>query len=62
MYVLVLILSLQGDIRAQSLPFLFPNWQTCTEVANKIRKLSMDTRPSPDATANTYCFQIPKSL
>jgi len=62
MYVLVLIMSFQGDVRVQSFPSLFPTWETCTQVSQNMRQRLMSTRPAPDATVNTYCFQIPESI
>lgn len=62
MYVLVLIMSFQGQVKAQSFPSLFPNWEICNQVAYNMREQLMSTRPTPDATANIYCFQIPESI
>jgi len=62
MYVLVLIMSFQGDVRVQSFTSPFSSWQACTQVAHNMRQRLMNTRPAPDATVNTYCFQIPESI
>ncbi len=62
MYVLVLIMTFQGNMKVQAFHSLFPDWKTCNQVATTMQERLVSTKPSPDATANTYCFQIPESI
>ncbi len=62
MYVLVLIMTFQGNMKVQAFHSLFPDYKTCMQVATTMEDRLVSTKPSPDATANTYCFEIPKGV
>lgn len=62
MYVLVLIMTFQGNMKVQAFHSLFPDYDTCIKVAIQMEDRLVSTKPSPDATANTYCFEIPKGV
>ena len=62
MYVLVLIMTFQGNMKVQAFHSLFPDYNPCIKVAVTMEERLVRTKPSPDATANTYCFEIPKSI
>jgi hypothetical protein len=61
-YVLVLIMTFQGNMKVQAFHSLFTDYNTCMKVAIEMEERLVSTKPSPDATANTYCFEIPKSI
>ena len=62
MYVLVLIMTFQGNMKVQAFHSLFLDYDTCIKVAIQMEDKLVSTKPSPDATANTYCFEIPKGV
>jgi hypothetical protein len=55
-------MTFQGDMKVQAFHSLFPDYNTCIKVAVTMEERLVSTKPSPDATANTYCFEIPKSI
>jgi hypothetical protein len=61
MYVLVLILSVQGSVKVQAFDGLFMDQSSCKQVAVAMQDRLMGTRPSSEASAKTYCFQVPES-
>lgn len=61
MYVLVLILSVQGFVKVQAFDGLFMDQSSCNQVAVAMQDRLMGTRPSSEASAKTYCFQVPES-
>ncbi len=62
MYVLVLIMTFQGNMKVQAYHTLFTDFNICMKVAIEMEDRLVSTKPSPDATANTYCFEIPKGV
>ena len=62
MYVLVLIMTFQGNMKVQAFHSLFPDYKTCMQVATTMEERLVSTKPSPDATANPYCFELPKGV
>jgi len=61
MYVLVLIMMFEGRIKVQSFDGLFMDVHSCNELAVEMENRLMSTRPTPESSANTYCFQVPES-
>lgn len=61
MYVLVLIMMFEGAIKVQAFDGLFMDARSCNELAVEMENRLMSTRPTPESSANTYCFQIPES-
>ena len=59
MYVLVLIMTFQGNMKVQAFHSLFPDYNTCIKVAVTMEERLVSTKPSPEATAVTYCIQLP---
>lgn len=62
MYVLVLIMAFEGNIKVQSFDGIFFDFDSCNKVAVAMEERLMSTRPSPQSKADTYCFQIPESV
>ena len=61
MYVLVLIMMFEGRIKVQAFDGLFMDSSSCKEVAVQMEDRLMSTRPTPESSAKTYCFQVPES-
>ena len=61
MYVLVLIMTFQGAMKIQAYHTLFTDYSSCRKVAAPLEERLVSTKPSPEATAVTYCIQLPKS-
>ena len=61
MYVLVLIMTLQDEMQIRAHDVLFTDYFSCKEVAAPIEERLVNTKPSPEATAVTYCIQLPTS-
>jgi hypothetical protein len=61
MYVLVLIMMFEGRIKVQAFDGLFMDVRSCNELAVEMENRLMSTRPTPESSANTYCFQVPES-
>jgi hypothetical protein len=61
MYVLVLIMMFEGRIKVQSFDGLFMDVKSCNELATEMEERLMGTRPTPESSAKTYCFQVPES-
>lgn len=61
MYVLVLIMTLQGEMQIKAHDVLFTDFLSCRKVAAPIEERLVSTKPSPEATAVTYCIQLPTS-
>ena len=59
MYVLVLIMTFQGNMKVQAFHSLFPDYNTCIKVAVTMEERLVSTKPAPEATAVTYCIQLP---
>jgi len=61
MYALVLIMMFEGNIKVQAFDVLFMDAGSCREVAVQMENRLMSTRPTPESSAKTYCFQVPES-
>jgi hypothetical protein len=61
MYVLVLIMMFEGNIKVQSFDGLFMDAKSCNQLATEMEERLMSTRPTSESSANTYCFQVPES-
>ena len=61
MYVLVLIMMFEGNIKVQSFDGLIMDVKSCNQLATELEDRLMSTRPTPESSANTYCFQVPES-
>jgi hypothetical protein len=60
MYVLVLIMMFEGRIKVQAFDGLFMDAGSCNELAVEMENRLMSARPTPESSANTYCFQVPE--
>ena len=62
MYVLVLIMTIGNSyVNVQAVNNIYPTMEVCKEAARYISSDLMSTRPTPESSANTYCFQVPES-
>ena len=61
MYALVLIMMFEGRIKVQAFDGLFMDADSCKEVSAQMEDRLMSTRPTPESSAKTYCFQVPES-
>ena len=61
MYVLVLIMMFEGKIKVEAFNGLFMDVKSCNQLAIETEKRLMSTRPTPESSAKTYCFQVPES-
>jgi len=61
MYVLVLIMMFEGKIKVEAFNGLFMDVKSCNQLAIETEKRLMGTRPTPESSAKTYCFQVPES-
>jgi hypothetical protein len=59
MYVLVLIMTFQSEMKIQTYHSLFTDYASCRKVAAPMEERLVSTKPSPEATAVTYCIQLP---
>ena len=55
-------MTFQGNMKVQAFHSLFIDYKTCMQVATKMEDRLVSTKPSPDSTANTYCFELPKGV
>ena len=62
MWVIVMILMNQGNIKVNSFNGIFMEQASCNQYAQRIEKELMKTRPTPESLAKTYCFQVPESV
>lgn len=51
----------EGQIKVQAFDGLFMDVRSCNELAVEMENRLMSTRPTPESSANTYCFQVPES-
>lgn len=51
----------EGRIKVQSFDGLFMDVKSCNQLATEMEERLMSTRPTPESSANTYCFQVPES-
>ena len=61
MYVLVLVMMFEGRVKVQAFDGLFMDSGSCNEIAVQMENRLESTKPTPEARANTHCFQIPES-
>ncbi len=61
MYVLVLIMMFEGKVKVEAFNGLFMDVKSCNQLATETEERLMSTRPTPESSANTYCFQVPES-
>ncbi len=61
MYVLVLIMMFEDKIKVQSFDGLIMDVKSCNQLATEMEDRLMSTRPTPESSAKTYCFQVPES-
>jgi hypothetical protein len=51
----------EGRIKVQAFDGLFMDAGSCNELAVEMENRLMSARPTPESSANTYCFQVPES-
>ena len=61
MYVLVLIMTFQSNMKIQAYHNLFTDYASCRKVAAPLEERLVSTKPTPEATAVTYCIQLQTS-
>ena len=62
MWVLVVILMHEGNIKVNSFNGVFMERASCVQLGNRMEKELMKTRPTPESIAKSYCLQIPESV
>ena len=62
MWVLVVILMHEGNVAVNSFSGLFMERASCVQLGAKMEEELIKTRPSPESTAKSYCFQVPESV
>ena len=62
MYVLVLIIMFEGNIKVQSYSSIIYDKETCDNAATEMEKTLKSTRPAPESTAKAYCFEVPTKI
>jgi hypothetical protein len=62
MYVLVLIMMFEGNIKVQSYSGIIYDKDACNNAAVRMEKTLMSTRPTPESLAKAYCFEVPTDI
>lgn len=51
----------EDKIKVQSFDGLIMDVKSCNQLATEMEDRLMSTRPTPESSAKTYCFQVPES-
>ena len=62
MYVLVLIVMFEGNIKVHSFNEVIYDKDTCDNAATQMEKTLMSTRPTQGSSAKAYCFEVPTEI